>query len=239
MNLIAKGVLVLSAALNFPACGAAPPKPYGVVPDLRQLKWHEMEMYAFAHFGPDTFNDVEWGSGAEKVTDFNPADLDAEQVVRAVKAGGMKGLILTAKHHGGSIAEVSSQNPGMEKEKMHDGAAETFWHTRFDGGFAPPPHFGVLEVPAGTSVAGLSYAAWCGGNGNGHVKSYAISVSDDGKAWGPPLVRGALKTGSPQNQEIRFPAPTIKRLIKFEITDAVSLGGQSIAAIGELDVLLK
>ena len=98
---IAKRALALTAALTLAASGAEAPKPYGPVPDTRQLNWHEMEMYAFAHFGPDTFNDVEWGSGAEKVTDFNPTDLNAEQIVRAAKAGGMKGLILTAKHHDG------------------------------------------------------------------------------------------------------------------------------------------
>lgn len=146
---------------------------------------------------------------------------------------------MTLKSIGGSIAEVSSQNTGMEKEKMHDGATETFWHTRYDGGFAPPPHYVVLEVPEGSAVAGLSYVAWSGGNGNGHVKGYAISVSDDNKTWAPPLMRAALKPGFPHNQEIRFPTPTLKRFIKFEITDAVSLGGPSIAAIGELDVLLK
>jgi beta-galactosidase len=146
---------------------------------------------------------------------------------------------MNLKSIGGSIAEVSSQNIGMEKEKMHDGAVETFWHTRYDGGFAPPPHYVVLELPAGTAVAGLFYVAWSGGNGNGHVKGYAVCVSDDGKTWEPQLASGALKPGSSHNQEIRFPAPTRKRFIKFEITDAVSLGGQPIAAIGELDVLLK
>jgi len=97
----------------------------------------------------------------------------------------------------------------------------------------------VLELPAGTAVAGLSYSAWSGGNGNGDAKSYAVSVSDNGKTWEPQLVSGHLKPGSPDHQEIRFPTPTRKRFIKFEITDAVSLGGQPIAAIGELDVLLK
>jgi hypothetical protein len=163
------------------------------------------------------------------------ASLTTEQIdtiFRPIRSQNLKSI-------GGSIAEVSSQNPGMEKERMHDGAAETFWHTRYDGGFAPPPHFVVLELPAGTAVAGLSYVAWGGGNGNGHVKGYAVSVSDDGRNWGPPLVSGALKPGASQNQEIRFAGPTTKRFIKFEITDAVSLGGQPIAAIGELDVILK
>ncbi len=146
---------------------------------------------------------------------------------------------VNVKRIGGSIAEVSSFNPGMEKEKMIDGVTDTFWHTRYDGGFAQPPHYVVLELPAGTAVAGLSYAAWTGGNNNGHVKGYAVALSDDGKTWDSKLVSGELKPGSPGNQEIRFPAPTLKRFIKFEITDAVSLGGQPLAAIGELDVLLK
>ena len=146
---------------------------------------------------------------------------------------------MNLKRIGGSIAAASSSNPGMEKEKLHDGATGTFWHSRYDGGFAPPPHYVVLELPAGTAIAGLSYAAWSGGNGNGHVKSYAVSVSDDGKNWEPQLLSGALKPGAPGNQEIRFPAPAHNRFIKFEITDAVSMAGQPIAAIGELDVLLK
>ena len=74
---------------------------------------------------------------------------------------------------------------------------------------------------------------------NGHVKSYSVSVSDDGKTWGAPLMKGALQPNVYRGQEIRFPAPTTKRFIKFEVTDAVSLGGQPIAAIGELDVLVE
>jgi len=146
---------------------------------------------------------------------------------------------LNLKRIGGTIEQVSSFNPGEEKENMLDGSTKTFWHSRYDGGFAKPPHYVVIQVPAGTSVSGLSYAAWSGGNDNGHVKSYSVSVSNDGKTWGAPLMKGALKPNVYRDQEIRFPVPTTKRFIKFEVTDAVSLGGQAIAAIGELDVLVK
>ena len=137
------------------------------------------------------------------------------------------------------VIQVSSANQGHEKEKMSDGDPTTFWHTRFRPDFAEPPHYVVLEVPADTSVAGLSYTAWSGGNGNGHVKGYAVSVSDDGKTWGAPLVKGALEPDVHRDQEIRFPAPTNKKFIKFEVTDAVSAPGKPVAAIGELDVLVK
>jgi len=151
----------------------------------------------------------------------------------------MKPSVQNLKRIGGRVAQVSSFNPGNEKERIIDGDTRTFWHSRYTGGFAKGPHYIVLEVPAGTTVTGLSYRAWAGGNDNGHVKAYSVAVSYDGKTWGTSLVKGTLKPRVYKEQEIMFPTPTSKTFIKFEVTDAVSLGGQPIAAIGELDVLVE
>ncbi len=72
-----------------------------IVPSVRQLKHQQLEFYGFIHFTVNTFTDKEWGDGTESPEIFNPARLDAGQWARAAKDAGMRGLILTCKHHDG------------------------------------------------------------------------------------------------------------------------------------------
>lgn len=76
-------------------------QPNTVLPSPQQLAYQKMEMVGFIHFTVNTYTDKEWGYGDESPEIFNPTKLDAEQWVLAAKAGGMKELILTAKHHDG------------------------------------------------------------------------------------------------------------------------------------------
>ncbi len=77
------------------------PRPYGPVPSEAQLRWQEMEYNMFVHFGPNTFTGLKWGQGSETEDIFHPTALDCRQWAATAKAAGMKGIIITAKHHDG------------------------------------------------------------------------------------------------------------------------------------------
>lgn len=98
MTLLTIALLTLESALG---AAVEPPQPYGVVPSERQLKWHELEFYGFVHFTTNTFTDKEWGYGDESPELFHPSDFDASRIVGIAREAGMKGLILTCKHHDG------------------------------------------------------------------------------------------------------------------------------------------
>ncbi len=95
--------LVISAvALCMISCTKVKvPKPINPIPSQEQIDWQKLETYAFVHFGLNTYNDLEWGYGNTPASTFNPVNLDCEQWVATLKQCGMKGVILTAKHHDG------------------------------------------------------------------------------------------------------------------------------------------
>ena len=103
-----KGVITrrgFLAALPVPAAFAAgavsPPASFGAVPADRQLRWHELETTAFLHFGVNTFTGREWGNGDEDPNLFQPSAFDPDAIVAPLADAGMRGAILTCKHHDG------------------------------------------------------------------------------------------------------------------------------------------
>ena len=72
-----------------------------VRPSGRQIRYQEREMIGFVHFTVNAFTGREWGDGTESPSIFHPDRLDARQWAESAKAAGMRGLILTARHHDG------------------------------------------------------------------------------------------------------------------------------------------
>ena len=93
-------ISVLSAGMAL-ARSVEPPEPYGAVPSPAQLAWHEVELYGLICFNMPTFTNEEWAFGDKPASLFNPTDFSAYQIVTAAKKGGLKGVILVCKHHGG------------------------------------------------------------------------------------------------------------------------------------------
>lgn len=120
-------LIVLSLTLTAFAHGqsSVQPRPLKPVPTLSQLKWQQLEYYAFIHFGMNTFTDHEWGEGRVSPDIFNPTQLDCRQWARVVKEAGMKGIIITAKHHDGfCLWQTNTTEYSVKKSKWRGGKGD-------------------------------------------------------------------------------------------------------------------
>ncbi|KAG5533731.1 hypothetical protein RHGRI_027797 [Rhododendron griersonianum] len=92
---------LVQLSISTPQIVTPPPLPNLPLPSYSQLKWQQREVIMFLHFGVNTFNDSEWGTGNENPAIFNPTGLNTAQWVDTAVEAGVSLMILTAKHHDG------------------------------------------------------------------------------------------------------------------------------------------
>jgi len=168
-----------------------------------------------------------------------PVELGAGTVWVRAQANGQlpyQGAIVfteAAGHGKWNIVSASSFEPG-EGDPIHavDGDPDTFWHTRYSGTVAPPPHFLVIDFTKTLNVAAVTYTARKD-MANGHVKDYEIYLCNDAETWGAPAAKGSFRRNAAE-QTIRLPQPVKARYLKFVALNDQS--GQPFATVAELEV---
>jgi len=88
----------LAGAVSFLASAAERPVPR---PALLERLNGDCDIYGIVHWNLNTYTDREWGFGDEDPALLNPSRFDANRIVRACADGGLKGLVVVAKHHDG------------------------------------------------------------------------------------------------------------------------------------------
>lgn len=109
---------------------AEAPTPDTVVPDANQFRYQKEELAAFCHFGPNTFNEIEWGEhyGNKAPSEIFKLekDFDAETMVKTLKDAGFKKLIVTAKHHDGfCIWDSEYTDYDVKASGYHDASGQS------------------------------------------------------------------------------------------------------------------
>ena len=136
-------------------------------------------------------------------------------------------------HANWAIVAASSFEPG-EGEPAHalDGDPDTFWHSRWSGDAAQPPHPLVIDFSKPLNVAAVIYTARKD-MPNGHVRDYEISLGDNPNELGSPAAKGRIRRNA-EEETIRLPQPVKAHCLKFVALSEQS--GQSYATVAELEV---
>lgn len=123
---------------------------------------------------------------------------------------------------------------GYEAYRAMDGDPKTMWHTPFGNYYdSRHPHELTIDLGSSFAIGGLAYLPREGG-GNGTIKNYEILISQDGKNFGTPILKGAFAKPADWN-ELKFPSLVKTRFVKVRALSEV--GNRPWASIAEVKIL--
>lgn len=131
---------------------------------------------------------------------------------------------------GKAIAASSFESGEGEIRHAVDGDENTFWHSRWSGEPAQPPHFLTVEFEREINLAAVNYVARSDME-NGRIRDYEIYLSNDGQTWGQPVVKGSVRAES-DRERIRLSQPVKARFLKLVVLSEQQ--GQPFATVAEL-----
>ena len=95
-----------------------------------------------------------------------------------------------------------------------DGNPNTIWHSAYSVTVAKHPHWVDFDLSKEVSFKGISYLPRTDEAGNGDVKDFSISVSDDAKTW-KEVHKGSFSQNRGTPQQVLFKNPVKARYVRF------------------------
>ena len=95
-----------------------------------------------------------------------------------------------------------------------DGNPNTIWHSAYSVTVAKHPHWVDFDLSKEVSFKGISYLPRTDEAGNGDVKDFSISVSDDAKTW-KEVHKGSFSQNRGTPQQVLFKSPVKARYVRF------------------------
>jgi len=136
------------------------------------------------------------------------------------------------------VVSADSQETAGEDGKAAnavDGKPDTFWHTQWQGSAPRHPHEVVIELIPPSLIKGFIYLPRQDSQDNGTIRDYAFFVSNDGKNFGAPVVKGTFPRDK-QMKTVTFDAKSC-RFIKLKALSEIN--EQPWTSAAEIDVIAQ
>ena len=131
---------------------------------------------------------------------------------------------------------TSSEESGEGNAKhLVDGDINSIWHTMYSVTVAKYPHWVDFDAGDTKNIKGFVYLPRQDGP-NGNIKDYEILVSQDGKDWGEPIMKGTFENNQ-KEKKVMLKTPVKARYFRFRALS--SQNGADFASGAEFSIIAE